>query len=112
MSCCVSCKREHHSNITGFFVADQIGKVCKIFLSGNTLLPLCRTSPKLLTALSVGTMNLQELEQTAQPQHHYVPAADRYAVVPDQGHAQMFGGMSVPQAPVVPVPASPERSTQ
>lgn len=77
------------------------------------LLPLCRTSPKLLTALSVGTINLQELEHTARPQHHYVPAADRYAVVPDQGHAQMFGGMSVPQAPVVTVvPASPERSTQ
>lgn len=73
---------------------------------------LCRTSPKLLTALSVGTMNLEELEQSAQPQHHYVPAADRYAVVPDQGHASMFGGMSVPQAPTITVPASPQRSAQ
>ena len=57
-------------------------------------------------------MNLHDLEQTAQPQHHYVPAADRYAVVPDQDHAQMFGGMSVPQAPTHTVPASPERSHQ
>ncbi len=73
---------------------------------------VCRTLPKLLTALSVGTINLQELQQTAQPQHHYIPAADRYAVVPDQGHAQMFGGMSVPQAPVHTVPASPEHSMQ
>ena len=72
----------------------------------------CRTSPKLLTALSVGTMNLEELRQTARPQHHYIPAADRYAVVPDQAHTQMFGGMSVPQAPSVAVPMDTHRSHQ
>ena len=72
----------------------------------------CRTAPKLLSALSVGTMNLQELERTARPQHHYIPAADRYAVVPDQGHSQMFGGMSVPQAPTHTVGASSNRTAQ
>ena len=72
----------------------------------------CRTSPKLLTALSVGTMNLEELRQTARPQHHYIPAADRYAVVPDQAHTQMFGGMSVPQVPTVEVPMDAHRSHQ
>ena len=57
-------------------------------------------------------MNLDELKQTARPQHHYVPAADRYAVVPDQAHAQMFGGMSVPQAPSLEVPMDAHRSNQ
>lgn len=57
-------------------------------------------------------MNLQELEQTARPQHQYIPAADRYAVVPDQAHASMFGGMSVPQAPFHTIEASSNRTAQ
>lgn len=57
-------------------------------------------------------MNLQDLKQTARPQHHYIPAADRYAVVPDQAHTQMFGGMSVPQAPSSEVPMSEDRTNQ
>lgn len=63
-----------------------------------------RTKPKLLTALSAGTLNLEELRHTASPQHHYVPAADRYAVVPDQAHTEAHGGMWVPQMPVTTVP--------
>lgn len=57
-------------------------------------------------------MNLEELRQTARPQHHYIPAADRYAVVPDQAHSQMFGGMSVPQAPTIEVPMDAHRTHQ
>lgn len=55
------------------------------------------TSPKLLPALSITTLDLDALQKPSSPQQHYVPAADRYAVVPDRSSSDSH--MFVPQMP-------------